>query len=146
MDRWSNLSTYEVGFLALHGYPAGVQVGSESMTVNQMLDRTFDSDEDQWVLGLADKVLYVGACSTMGRQRQFDRAFRDTGARVVCGYTKSVWTHEAAGFEVMLFSELASASDPVAALRSLDERFPDLIQRLGFRWSGPRARSRYFSD
>jgi hypothetical protein len=134
MDRWSALDSYELGFLALHGSPGKVQVGSEAMRVGELLDRSWDRDEDPWVIDLSGKTLYFGSCSTFSGQDRFEEVARQTKARLVCGYRRSVSWDEAAGFEVMLLSALAAFDSPFEALRDLRRRQNELIQSLHFDW------------
>lgn len=134
MDRWSDLASYELGFLALHGSPGKIAVGAESMTVRGLLDRTWDDDEEPWVIDLRGKVLYFGSCSTFRRQAQFAEVARASGARLVCGYRRSVRWDESAAFEVMLFSALADSGSPFEALRDLRRRQAHLMEHLRFDW------------
>lgn len=139
MDRWTNLDTYEVGYLALHGTPGKVCVGNESMTVRELLDRTWDAPEP-WTIDLTGKTLYFGSCSTFARSEAFADACKVTGARLTCGYRRSVPWDDGAAFEILLFSALAHYDSPFDALRSLQRRHGSFIERLGFDWMPRRGR------
>jgi hypothetical protein len=52
----------------------------------------------------------------MGDKAAIEEFRRNSGARLVCGYTESVDRLEAAAFELLLLSRFAANKDPVQAL------------------------------
>jgi hypothetical protein len=132
LDHWSGYSSYELGFLALHGEPGSVAIGSEAVTVEELIDRTTDTDEPL-DLNLRGKTVYFGSCSTMSKRRDMERFRRASGARLVCGYTKDVDWLEAAAFELLLLTRFAANANPVRALKPLYEHHRGFVKRVGFR-------------
>ena len=131
LGYWSNYSTYELGFFALHGDPGEVAIGSDSSKMSELIDITTDPN-DPVDLDLTGKTVYFGSYSTL-KNRSAVRRFREAcGARLVCGYTKDVDWLESAAFEMLLLSRFAANADPVSALKPLYRHHRGLIRRLGF--------------
>jgi hypothetical protein len=149
---------YPLGYFALHGDPGHLYVGAERLTLTRLLRLSHDElpraeelsaeelavresqPEHDWV-SLTGKVLYMGSCSTLAVRDpgELDDLRAETGAIAICGYTKDVSWYEAAAFDLVLLSELASALElkrpkPAVerALNRLYATHRDLVRRLGF--------------
>lgn len=149
LSRLSRMSSYQVAYLAMHGVPGGVMVGSErirleTLTAWSSMERAPALDghgrPTEWTLDLGGKVVYFGSCSSLRVSEQRLSNFKaETGCRAVCGYTRSVDWIDSAGFELVFLSALAdamSAADPQRQLRRNIRRLRTncggLLDRLGF--------------
>jgi len=143
LSRFASLSSYGVGYLAMHGQTGGVWAGGSHVALDRLGDwsrldgRSALIDTDD-TADLTGKVLYLGSCATLNRQkRRMAELRKRTGAAAICGYTKSVDWHESAALEVMLLPALAAATDGprnsvISSLRRLARRSGDLMASLGF--------------
>jgi hypothetical protein len=147
LSKFAELKRYPVGYLAVHGKPGGLWVGSEPVKLETLtawsemeeapaLDGRGEPTE--WVLDLRGKVLYLGSCATLEVSPDRLKRFRTTtGAIAVCGYTKSIDWFESGGFDVTLLSALADALDKRKhtarpAIERLRRDAGNLLDRLGF--------------
>jgi hypothetical protein len=152
LSRFAGLSSYQVGYLAMHGSRGRVAVGRHRIDLDTLSEwaRLDDAprveEDDEWILDLRGKVLHIGGCGTLRvSQAQLRRFRQQTGALAVTGYTRNVAWHEAAAFEVLLLSELAGAFDsgnprPRPAISRAAVRAATLSDRLGFVCEPPRKR------
>ncbi|WFE65526.1 DUF6642 family protein [Micromonospora sp. WMMD714] len=131
LDRWlssQRYASYEVGFFALHGSPTTLHLsGRQSVELDEMAG---------WMAGrCTGKRLYFGSCSTLQAPEEALRAFlRETGAAMVCGFTKNVDWVESAAFETVLVERLVNGGSTYSAealFRSA--RWAPMAQHLGFR-------------
>jgi hypothetical protein len=147
LQRFANQTACRVGYLALHGSRRHVHVGRRKVDLDTLITwSTLDEpdpprmndDDQQWVLDLTGKVLYLGSCATLRvSPRQLEELRRETGAIAICGYTRYVDFYEAAAVEVMLLIALSDATSKQRhsvgpALKRLWRRSGDLLDNLGF--------------
>ncbi|PRY39351.1 hypothetical protein LY71_12120 [Geodermatophilus tzadiensis] len=69
-----------------------------------------------------------------------------TGVRAVVGYTRQVYWHESAAFDLTLLPELLDDTDPKNVYGRLVKRHPYFVDGLGLRiatatWVSPRTRT-----
>lgn len=131
LDRWlssQRYAAYEVGFFAIPGSPTTLQLSSK---------HTVELDEMAgWMAGrCTGKRLYFGSCSTLQAPEETLRVFlRETGAAMICGFTKELDWVESAAFETTLLERLVNGGSTYSAealFRSA--RWAPLAQHLGFR-------------
>jgi hypothetical protein len=143
LSRFAGLSSYRVGYLAMHGSRGRVIVGSHRIDLDTLsewarLDDAPGIEEDDSFLDLRGKVIHLGGCGTLRTSPAQLRRFRkQTGALAVTGYTRNVAWHDAAAFEVLLLSELADSVDsanprPRPAIKRAAARAATLAKHLGF--------------
>lgn len=149
LSRFAELSSYAVGYLALHGDRGRVYVGSTPIKLATLaawsridgpapsLDPKTGAPTD-WVLDLTGKVLYLGSCASLSvSPARLCQLREESGAIAICGYTRSVDWFDAGAFDVLLLSALAGATDSTPntvrkALTRLGRRSGDLLETLGF--------------
>ncbi|MDQ3934867.1 MAG: hypothetical protein M3340_09600 [Actinomycetota bacterium] len=141
LGRFSELKSYQVAYLALHGQRGKVFVGNEDIELERLVSRSNGANGAAAApIDLSGKVLYLGSCGSLSVTRNRIRALRErTGAAAICGYTKHVDWYEAAAVEVMLLSTLAEAMNGskgpslASAIRRLRRRGGTLVEdTLGF--------------
>ncbi|MFC0505724.1 DUF6642 family protein [Micromonospora costi] len=130
LDRWltRKYSTYEVGFFALHGSPSEVHLSdSHSVRLKEIAS---------WMSGRCEgKRLYFGSCSALrASEGTLAEFLRETGAAMVCGFTKKIDWIESAAFETVVLNRLVNGGR-VNSVEQLarSARWAPLAQHLGFR-------------
>jgi hypothetical protein len=83
-------------------------------------------------------LVHLGGCGVLRiSDRRVKRFLETTGAVAVCGYERSADWLEAAGLELLLFSEVCSSFMTVKGIARAKERVmvkaPGLVGALGFR-------------
>lgn len=120
-------SRYRLGYLAFHGDPGCIWVGSTRVGFDDLGD---------WLAGrAAGRVLYFGSCSTMKVTDDELRILRErTGARAVVGYGRYIEWLESLAFEVLLIEALSRYKHIDAPFRYLEKNYRPLMERLDLRW------------
>lgn len=135
MRRFSDLKSYQIAYLALHGARGKVCVGNMSLEIEHLVSA---SGGDDAVIDLTGKILYLGSCASLSVSRERLQRLRErTGAAAICGYTKYAEWHEAAAVEVMLLAALADAvngsrATVPATIKRLRRRGGTLMDCVGF--------------
>src|SRR4051794_41008229 len=100
LSRFAGLSSYRVGYLAMHGSRGRVAVGRHRIDLDTLsewarLDEAPRVEQDDgWSLDLRGKVLHLGGCGTLHTSpAQLKRFRKQTGALAVTGYTRNVGWH-----------------------------------------------------
>jgi hypothetical protein len=157
MSRFADLRSYQVAYLALHGERGRVFVGNRPLDLEQLVIWSRGDTEEglpngsgdipvdeECVVDLSGKVLYLGSCASLGVDRARLRRLRaETGAAAICGFTEALDWYEVAAIEIMLLATLAEAVDASdgeggaagveAGIRRLRERVGPLLDgTLGF--------------
>ena len=153
MKWFAGNKTYRVAYLGLHGQRGKVFVGSVPVDLRTLVEWSSDDprtrhlrtpnpsgeSEEEWVLDLTGKVLYLGSCASLSvSPKRLKELREETGATAICGYRRSVDWYEAAGFDIMLLSALADATDGAphsvaAAVKRIRKRAGGLVDStLGF--------------
>ncbi|MFG2060872.1 DUF6642 family protein [Micromonospora sp. NPDC048871] len=131
VEQWSlrKYSSYEVGFFALHGSPSQLWLSnSQSTSLHEVAT---------WISPgcWQGRQIYIGACSVLqGSDRDLSEFLKQTGASMVCGFTKQIDWIESAAFETVVLDRLVNAGK-VNSLQQLvsSARWAPLAQHLGFR-------------
>lgn len=130
LNRWllRQYADYRVGFFAMHGEPTKL-----CLTDWHSVDL---DDVAEQMAGKSDgKRLYFGSCSVL---RASDSRLQDflseTGAALICGYTREVDWVESAAFETVLLDVLANGQRLNAAeMRMGSAHWAPMAAYLGFR-------------
>lgn len=126
--RQRQYRSFGIGHFAFHGTGGRIVLGRRELTLEE-LAVTMEGHCD-------GRVIFFDSCSTLNVTPKRLAAFRkQTGARVVCGYTKRVDWVEPAGFELMLLEKLAEYKHADAPFRWLQRNHAQFVKRLGFRWA-----------
>jgi hypothetical protein len=134
LDRWTlkQYDDYNVGFFALHGEPQRLL-----LTEHNHHENSIELDEVAEILAgkCHNRRIFFGSCEVL---KAPERALRDfleqTGASMICGYTKTVDWVEAAAFETVLLDRLVNGrkvNSAEATMRAA--RFAPFANHLGFR-------------
>ncbi|WP_435151242.1 DUF6642 family protein [Micromonospora aurantiaca (nom. illeg.)] len=130
LEKWSTAryAAYQVGFFALHGSPR-----------HMWLSRSHSTSLDEvagWIPGRwHGKRIYIGGCSVLrGSDSYLTDFLYQTGASLVCGFTKQVDWIESAAFEMVILDRLVNSGrvDSAEQLAS-SARWAPLASHLGFR-------------
>lgn len=129
LDQWLRRRSYPLGYLAMHGDTGRVYAGRKAIDLEAL---------SQQLSGrCSGKVFFFASCRTfLGGEAKLHAFVTVTGARAVCGYTKSVDMMQAAAFDLLLIDWLAGY-DAIKRIdgpfRSFNSAFPGLVERFGFR-------------
>lgn len=130
LNRWllRQYADYRVGFFAMHGEPT-------KLCLTDWHSVDLDDVARQMAGRCEGKRLYFGSCSVL---RASDARLHDflaeTGAALICGYTREVDWVESAAFETVLLDVLANGQRLNAAeLRMGSSHWAALASYLGFR-------------
>ena len=130
LEKWSTARyvAYEVGFFALHGSPRHVWLSKSHST---SLEEVAGWMSGRW----QGKRIYIGACSVMrGSDSYLVDFLHETGASMVCGFTKQVDWIESAAFEMVLLDRLVNSGKVNSAEQlASSSRWAPLASHLGFR-------------
>ncbi|MGC4763570.1 DUF6642 family protein [Micromonospora sp. DT46] len=138
LKEWSlrKYAAFEVGFFAFHGSPRSLWLSDSH--------ETSLGDIAGWVAGRwQGKRIYVGGCSVLrGSDAYLTDFLHETGASLVCGFTKQVDWIESAAFETVVLHRLVN-SGKVNSVEQLatSARWAPLAQHLGFRVVYPKGNS-----
>jgi hypothetical protein len=125
LDDWAPRKLYPVCYLALHGSPESVWVGSEEVALEDLLLAA---------PSLEGKTLFLSSCSTLATSRAWLRKLRaGTRLNTICGYDRDVEWFEGASFDLLLLSALSSYSRPSDAVKYVRREHPGLVKWIGFR-------------
>lgn len=130
LDKWSSAryAAYEVGFFALHGAPSRMWLSDSHST---SLDEVAGWMSGRW----QGRRIYIGGCSVLrGSDAYLTDFLYETGASMVCGFTKQVDWIESAAFETVILDRLVNSGkvNSVEQLAS-STRWAPLAHHLGFR-------------
>ena len=115
-----------VGYFAFHGTDGGFELAGEHVTLADF--------GDQLRGACAGKTLLFTSCSTLSEPDAAMNLRKVSGAAAVCGYRWDVDWGESLALEVLLLPRLVRSHKPGYTFRGLEQRYPDLISRLGFAW------------
>lgn len=83
-----------------------------------------------------DRIVHFGSCKTLSNQSAAETFKRETGAKLVCGYTKAVDPMKGAIADMALFNHLMSLHNMCTILNKERSRFwktyRSLLDELGF--------------
>ena len=126
LSKWrqSQYSDYSVLYFAFHGTKGCIEVGRNSVSLE-------DLGED--LRGRAEgRSVVFGSCDTLRAAAKVNQFRAVTKARVVCGYTRNVGWLQSAAFEMVMLSALASPGRIDARVNSIRRTYPDQVKALGF--------------
>jgi hypothetical protein len=116
--------------ISVHGEPGRLYIGSDRTGERVSLEELADMADD----GLAGRILSLSGCDTLRcSQRRIDDFMGRTNVRMLTGYTRYVDWVEAAAFQFLFLGAWTYYKTPGAFKNALHRRYPDLIERLGFR-------------
>ncbi|GAB3138937.1 hypothetical protein GCM10027290_07200 [Micromonospora sonneratiae] len=130
LNRWllRRYADYRVGFFAMHGEPS-------KLCLTDWHSVDLDDVAAQMSGRCEGKLLYFGSCSVL---RASDARLQDflaeTGAALICGFSREVDWVESAAFETVLLDVLANGQRLNAAeMRMGSAHWAPLASYLGFR-------------
>jgi hypothetical protein len=130
LGRWllRKYADYKVGFFAMHGEPTELCL-SPSNTVEL-------GELGNWMADKCEgKKLFFASCAVLKAPHDKLVAFlRDTGAEMLCGFTRYVEWVEAAAFETVVLDSLVNGKRADSTERLMrSARWSALSDHLGFR-------------
>jgi len=137
LERWlrPRYKSYSFGYLAFHGSRGAVQLGEQTVTLEEVATTLGGRAEG--------RTIYFGSCSTLAgpEQRLIDFCV-DSGARAVVGYTKSVDWVESAAFDLLLVPALLEYRSAKVVFNRIVRDQRTFARRLGLRmatkeWCSP---------
>ena len=118
---------YPLAYLAFHGVRGGLIIGDTELTLLQLAN-LIGPDK---ALG---RIVYFGSCSTMAAHEDELEAFcRNTGARAIVGYARTVRWRESAAFDCLLVPRLLEMHNMKSVFNSLERDYPEFVGLLGLR-------------
>nr|MDT0662280.1 DUF6642 family protein [Micromonospora sp. DSM 115978] len=130
IDRWllRQYADYRVGFFAMHGEPTKL-----CLTDRHSVD--LDDISEQMAGRCEGKRLYFGSCSVLrASDARLQEFLAETGAALICGFTRDVDWVESAAFETVLLDVLVNGRRLNAAeMRMGSVHWAPLASYLGFR-------------
>lgn len=130
VDRWllRQYADYRVGFFAMHGEPTRL-----CLTDRHSVD--LDDIAAQMAGRCEGKRLYFGSCSVLrASDARLQEFLAQTGAGLICGFTRDVDWVESAAFETVLLDVLVNGRRMNAAeMRMGSAHWAPLASYLGFR-------------
>lgn len=108
IDEWARYyRKYRVAYIASHGSEGQIVLDEDDPDAVVSLEELADLLEGRCY----GRVLFLGGCATMHiPRREVQALFKETRARAICGYEKSVDTIHAAALEAAFFGALADAA------------------------------------
>ena len=130
LDRWllRKYVDYRVGFFAMHGEPSKL-----CLTDRHSVDL---SDVAAQLSGKChDKRFYFGSCSVLkASEAKLQEFLTETGAALICGYSRAIDWVESAAFETVLLDVLANGAKINSVERKMGSApWAPLASYLGFR-------------
>ncbi len=129
--RTKQYQRYRLVYLSMHGERGGIWLNTYD---RQLLTL---SDLAELMHGACQgKYIYLGSCATLNTSPRLLNDFvRDSGVRLLCGYTKSVNWIEASAFDILLLTYLVNLKLRTGAEKYLrSERFRPWSEDLGLRF------------
>jgi Family of unknown function (DUF6642) len=126
LDRWMlrAYANYRVGYFAMHGRAGGLELSRRHSVPLQHIAARIDGK-------CTGRRLYFGSCSVLGASDQALQEFlHQTGAELICGYTKEVDWAESAAFDTVLLAALAHGTQRALLTRP---HWQAVTTHLGFR-------------
>lgn len=126
LRKWkqARYSSFTVLYLAMHGEPKGLELGNDSISLEELANVLSGSCKG--------RIVYFGSCLTSDADEASLRAFaRETGARAVVGYAKEVDWLQSASFEVVLLDRLVSPRRSDALFNQLTKDYAGFTSELG---------------
>lgn len=135
LDKWNQRGyrDYRILYLAFHGRPGVIYVGDQRrgrVTLEEMAESLEGSARG--------RIVHFGSCDTLGVDSSRIKTFlQRTKAVAVCGYKARADWITAAGFELLLLSELQENALTAAGMRAVKRRIQSkaagLVRDLNFR-------------
>lgn len=126
-QKWSKYSSYNIGYLALHGSPGHVYVGKEEVDLHEL------GKELQGKANLKHKILHFGSCSVLDMPKPERESLRKSlGIKILTGFTRDVEWVESLAFELLAFGAFTWYKQPASAEKYIDANYGQLKKRLGF--------------
>lgn len=117
---------YAIIYIAMHGEPGKLKIGTKHYSIEEIIGTIKKQ--------LSNRIMHFGSCSTLDfDQDTFQNLIDHTNLAGISGYTKDVYFIESAAFELIYFEALQEKKELKAVDRYLQENYPALIDRLGFR-------------
>ena len=132
INKWlqKKYDLYTVGHFAFHGTRREIQLGGDSVTLDQLAGMINKNRN-----GAAGRVIYLGSCSTLGiDEGEIEQFCKATGAKAVVGYRRVVQWIESAAFELLLLETLTHYKSMGWAKKKMNKEYGGLAERLGMRF------------
>ena len=133
---------YRVVYLSMHGDRGGILLNPNDRQLISLAELA-----ELMQGACVGRYIYLGSCATLlTSQRALNDFVRGTGARLLCGYTKSVdWT-EASAFDILLLTNLVNQSYRSGTKKYLEGKvFGSWSSHLGLKFVVPRGGGLAFS-
>jgi len=128
LSLWKNkrYRDYSIAYLAFHGKPEKIQVGTEYVNLVELAEMLNGS--------CVNKIIHFGSCNTLDTDAKSIRTFLDkTHALCVCGFKTDIDFVESSVFDMLLLQKFQEFKDMKAVERDLKKNYSKLINRLDFR-------------
>lgn len=128
----ASFKKYEIVYLSFHGQTQRIQLEGESGADSQLTLAEIATIANG---AFKDKFIHFGSCRTfLGSKYTLEDFKRETGAKLISGYTKSVnYTHSSL-MDIAYFNEINNTVSKFNTLENrLEKYFGGLKNELGFR-------------
>lgn len=135
LRRWRRSPRFRVLYLAFHGAPGRIFLGHRHRSSDAV---SLDDLAEMLGTGLRDRLIHVGACSTLAIDRRLVRRFlRQTGAAAVTGFASDLNWFRSTVYEFLVLAMIAERRTNRRGARRLEAALrgevPHLRRELAFR-------------
>jgi hypothetical protein len=126
LKRWAQkgYSDYQVLYLASHGDSGSLELGRDSVTLNELGEKLAGR--------AAGRTIYFGSCLTLARYDDELTSFvKKVGAKAVVGYWETIPWLESAAFELLLLERMLRGSRSDAFFNHLVRDHGEFARSLG---------------
>lgn len=120
------MPTYGLGMFAFHGSRGGLTIGGEDLGLESLAEI---------IRGRASgRIIYLGGCDVLALPSEDLMWFcRETGAKGLVGYSRSIELVDAVAFEMVLIQTTLTGTSFKPIYNRLRRDHPDWTKRLGLR-------------
>lgn len=119
---------YNTLYFSFHGNTHAIQLEGEKKVLS------LEDLKDIGGLVFKDRFVHFSSCRTLLGSEDVAQQFKkDTGAKILTGYTKSVDSYLSAIHDVALIGELIKRKQTATVFKFLKENYEGLEQKLGFK-------------
>ena len=132
INKWKlkEYSDYKILYISTHGYKGGINIaGKTDISLEQLSQRLRSKAQGRFI--------YLAGCDTMkSPNTDLLRLLKETKAKGLIGYTKSVCSLESSAFDMLLLEALRYYDGKAAgyAKKYIEKNYGTLSKKLGFKF------------
>jgi len=117
---------YNICYLAFHGEPGNIEIGEESISLDELADMLAGSCKD--------KIIHFGTCETLKvDHHKIVKFLENTGALCVCGFKGEIDFLEGSVFDMLLIDMLQKYKDVSKLDKYMKKNYRQMVKNLGFK-------------